>query len=164
MLKQADDRLSLLEIKEEIAASIGEYRHIREGITAANERLVNKKFDKELEVEIASGAKEVVRRVDRLILSMYEVLSVTDPVLLNDILRFSSYDHQQARVLALLIANPRVKRTDVPGILGLYGNLNPVISRLINNKIKANEQELKEYLKEEYPAVGFVYYILGLID
>ena len=164
LLKQADDRLSLLEIKEEIAAGIGEYRHIREGITAANERLVNKKFDKELEVEIASGAKEVVKRVDRLILSMYEVLSVTDPVLLNDILRFSSYDHQQARVLALLVANPRVKRTDVPGILGLYGNLNPVISRLINNKIKANEQELKEYLKEEYPAVGFVYYILGLID
>ena len=64
--------------------------------------------------------------------------------------------------MALLIANPKVKRVLLPGMLGMYGNLNPVISRLVNNKIKPNEGWLQAYV-EKHPA-GIVAYILRLTE
>ena len=157
-------RVEFLQLKDKLADAMEGYTLLRDKITDENEQLINKKFDKELEACIAKETKGQVDKMERLIVSMYKVLSVTDPVVLTDLLKISSFYHQQAKVLALLIANPRVKRSLIPGMLGVYGNLNPVISRLINAKIKMNEERLKGYVEEDPLHVTFVYYILKLTE
>ena len=47
-------------------------------------------------------------------------------------------------------------------MLGMYGNLNPVISRLVNNKVKPNEDWLRSYI-EKHPT-SIVAYILKLTE
>lgn len=89
-------------------------------------------------------------------------MSDTDPRLVNSILKFNGFDNQQAKVLMLLIADAKVKRTAVPGMLRVVGNLNPVISRLLKNKIKPSEDEIKQYV-ERHPA-SLASYILRLIE
>lgn len=159
-----DKRVEFLRIKDRIADCVETYMWQREQIVDRNERLINKKFDKELESDIARETKECVEKLERLIVSMYRLLGVTDPVVLVDLLKISNSYHQQAKVLALLIAHPRIKRSLIPGMLGIYGNLNPVISRLVNNKIKANEEILKAYMEEDPLQATFVHYILKLIE
>lgn len=105
----------------------------------------------------------MVTQIDQLISEFYTLVAVTDNYILAEVLKFTNYYNQQAKVLALLIANPKVKRTLIPGLLGVYGNLNPVISRLINNRIKANEEELKSYCYATKQSV-FVCYLLRLIE
>ena len=58
--------------------------------------------------------------------------------------------------------NPKVKRLHIPGMLCIYGNLNPVISRLANNKLKTNHSFLIDYVKANPTSI--VFYILRLID
>lgn len=157
-------RVEFLQLKDKLANTMESYTLLRDKMTDENEQLINKKFDKELEACIAKETKGHVEKMERLIVSMYKVLNVTDPVVLTDLLKISSFYHQQAKVLALLIANPRVKRSLIPGMLGVYGNLNPVISRLINAKIKTNEEMLKNYMEEDPLHVTFVYYILKLVE
>ena len=55
-----------------------------------------------------------------------------------------------------------MKRTLIAGMLGLYGNFNPVISRLINGKLKPNKAQLTEYIK--HTPVTLVQGILALIE
>ena len=81
---------------------------------------------------------------------------------MNSILKFNGFDNQQAKVLMLLIADAKVKRTAVPGMLRVVGNLNPVISRLLKNKIKPSEDEIRQYV-ERHPA-SLASYILRLIE
>lgn len=163
-LESIHQRIEFIRIKDQIEECIESYALYREKIIEENDKLINKKFDKDLDCYIATQTKEFVEKTERLIVSMYKILNQTDPVILNDVLKISSFYHQQAKVLALLIANPRIKRSLIPGMLGIYGNLNPVISRLINNKIKINEEILKDYIDEAPLQIVFVYYIIKLID
>jgi len=63
---------------------------------------------------------------------------------------------------ALLLAMPKVKRTLLPGMLGMYGNLNPVVSRLYHSKIGDNREALETYCTR-CPA-SIVHYILKLSE
>jgi hypothetical protein len=47
-------------------------------------------------------------------------------------------------------------------MLGLYGNFNPVISRLVNGKLKPNREQLSEYI--QHTPATLVQGILALID
>ena len=163
-LEQVNQRMEILCIIDQMQTCMESYTTIRDRIIAENDGLVNKRFDKDLESYIAGHTKTYVDNLEKLTVSFYKVLQITDPFVVNDVLKISSYYHQQAKVLALLIANPRVKRSLIPGMLGVYGNLNPVISRLINSKIKSNEEILKGYVEADNLNIVFVYYILKLID
>lgn len=163
-LEQINKRMEILRIIDQMQTCMESYTTIRDRIIAENDGLVNRRFDKDLESYIAGHTKAYVDNLEKLTVSFYKVLQMTDPFIINDVLKISSYYHQQAKVLALLIANPRVKRSLIPGMLGVYGNLNPVISRLINSKIKSNEDILKGYVEADNLNMVFVYYILKLID
>lgn len=88
-------------------------------------------------------------------------MSKTDKYILTEVLEITNFNNQPAKVLALLMGNPRVKRLYIPGMLNVYGNLNPVISRLVNNKLKVNDSLLKEYVKNNPKSM--VFYFLRLI-
>lgn len=162
-LKPINDQVLILKKIDELSLCIEEYKKKRDEIVLANEDLVNKKFDKELDALIEQESQSVVTQIEQLISEFYTLVAVTDNYILTEVLKFTNYYNQQAKVLALLIANPKVKRTLIPGLLGVYGNLNPVISRLINNRIKANEEELKSYCYATKQSV-FVCYLLRLIE
>lgn len=164
LLNEIHWRVEFLRIKDDIGLCIDKYIQCRDRIINENDKLVNRKFDKELDLFITDKTKVHVDRIEHLVVAMYKILHKTDYFILNDLLRITSYYHQQAKVLALLIVNPRIKRALIPGMLGVYGNLNPVISRLINSKIKSNETILKHYYEEKPYNKTFVYYILKLID
>lgn len=163
-LELINKRIEIIRIKDQMENCIESYTILRDKIVDENDRLINKKFDKELEHDIAVQTRGLVDTLEKLTVSFYKVLQTTDPFILNDVLKISSYYHQQAKVLAILIANPRVKRSLIPAMLGIYGNLNPVISRLINSKIKSNEELLRNYLEQSPLNSVFVYYVLKLID
>ena len=119
-------------------------------------------MDVKLEVNISDRTQAVTSKIDKLIIQLYDHFIFTDKEVVEQILNFTNFTNQQARVLALLIANPKVKRILLPGMLGMYGNLNPVISRLVNNKVKPNEDWLRSYI-EKHPT-SIVAYILRLTE
>ena len=91
----------------------------------------------------------------------YNALFRTDPRLTGSILQWSSSENQPARVLALLLANPKVKRLLLPGMLNVASNLNPVISRLVKGKLVPAEEDIRQYA-ERHPS-SIADYILKLI-
>ena len=162
-LKTIEDQLLILFKRDEINLHIRAFKEKRQSILQTNEELVNKKFDKELDQLIEAATYEVVGQVEKLINEFYTLVSKTDDFILRDILKFNNFYNQQAKVLAVLLADPRVKRILIPGILGVYGNLNPVISRLINNRLKANEENLRKYY-ENKPNSVFTCSLLSFLD
>lgn len=109
-----------------------------------------------------STESEVAHHIEELIAMLYSSIQNTDPRLISQILKFNGWDNQQAKVLMLLMTDPKVKRTDIPGMIRVIGNLNPVISRLMKNKIKPAEDDLRQYV-ERHPA-SMAAYILTLIE
>jgi hypothetical protein len=105
---------------------------------------------------------ELAHHIDELIAKIYASMANTDPRLISQILKFNGFDNQQAKVLMLLMTDPKVKRTDIPGMIRVIGNLNPVVSRLMKNKIKPVEEDLRLYV-ERHPA-SMAAYILTLIE
>ena len=148
--------------KEKIAALMCEYTSVRSKTERENEERITKKFDAGLSLEIAESTKQITEKIERLITVFYENMARTDKDILDNVLEFSNCNNQTAKVLVLLIANPKVKRLHIPGMLCIYGNLNPVISRLVNNKLKTNHSFLKDYVKANPTSI--VFYILRLID
>lgn len=112
------------------------------------------------EIEEESETHATVQAIHQLSENFYRHLAKTDPRLLNDILQFNSSDSQPARVLLLLMAQPKVKRLLIPGMLDLAGNLNPVISRLVKGRLKPQEETLRGYA-ERHPS-SVAEYILVL--
>lgn len=106
-------------------------------------------------------SKENVAEIGRYIDRFFALFKQADPEVVNDILHFPSSDNQQVKVLVLLIADRKVKRTMLPGMLGLYGNLNPVVSRLYHGKIGQNLEKLNNYYAK-HPA-SLTYYIIQLL-
>lgn len=104
--------------------------------------------------------KENVANIAKYIDRFYTLFKQADPEVVDDILRFPTADNQQVKVLVLLIADKKVKRTLLPGMLGLYGNLNPVVSRLYHGKIGENLEKLNNYCLKH--PTSLTYYILQL--
>lgn len=92
----------------------------------------------------------------------YDALFRTDPRLMSEILQWSNGENQPARVLALLLADPKVKRLLLPGMLNVASNLNPVISRLVKGKLVPVEEEIRQYA-ERHPS-SIADYILWLAE
>ena len=161
-LKHLEAEMLQHEIRQQISQEMERYQLIREEMVGEYEGRGLKRTDVKLEDDISKHTQTITSRIDDLILQLYKHLAFTDKEVVEDILKFTNYTNQQARVLALLIANPKVKRLLLPGMLNMYGNLNPVISRLVNNKIKPNEVWLQSYV-DKHPA-SIVAYILRLVD
>lgn len=155
-----DARIQQLHYLYELKETMNEYQQIRQRVIQQNDTRINKLFDRKLETEIANITTQQTQHIAQLIELIYHLMSKTDARLLNEILQFISYDNQQARVLVLLMANAKVKRLFIPGMLQVVGNLNPVVSRLVNSKIKMNETDIVQYA-ERHPS-SLATYILAL--
>lgn len=162
MLYPVDCHVTQLLVKEKIASLIKEYASIRNRVERENEERITKKFGTGLNMEIAECTRQITVHIEKLITAFYENMVKTDKGILNDVLDFSNFGNQPARVLALLVACPKVKRLYIPGMLCVYGNLNPVISRLVNGKLKTNHEFLRDYVKANPTSMAF--YILRLIE
>lgn len=105
--------------------------------------------------------KNMVCRIATYIDALFDLMRRTDPEIIEGMFHYSSSNNQQVKVLILLLADTTLKRTLIPGILGIYGNLNPVISRLYHSKIGDNAEALRNYYFQHSDSM--VYYILKLI-
>lgn len=105
---------------------------------------------------------DTVRAIKSAIDRFYDALFRTDPRLMGSILQWSNGENQPARVLALLLADPRVKRLLIPGMLNVASNLNPVISRLVKGKLVPQTKVLQLYA-ERHPS-SIADYILRLME
>ena len=113
-------------------------------------------------IEDEDTSKENVEHISQLIDTFFTITQQIDPVVVNDIMHFTSSSSQQVKVLVILLADKKVKRSLIPGMLGIYGNLNPVISRLYHGKIGENLEVLRNYY-HQYPE-SMVYYLLQLTE
>lgn len=127
---------------------------IRQVLLRSQLAMEMKAYVKTHEAQYSVG--EITRNIAGMIAEIYECMSHTDPRLVNSILKFNGFDNQQAKVLMLLVADHKVKRTEIPGMLRVMGNLNPVISRLVKNKLKPEEDALQLYINR-HPASLAVY-------
>lgn len=163
-LKPIDAQYQILKILDSIDEYAIRYRELHDQITKENNEQVNKKFDKELASFISDNTQDLTRRINSLIKVLYSHLLQSDKRVVVDILKLANTEGQHARVLALLIADLKIKRSLIPGMLGIYGNLNPVISRLVNDRIRANEHLLNETQKSNKEKSVFVYLTLRLLS
>lgn len=148
-------------LKDKICRLMCAYVSVRSKVERDNEERIIKKFDTRLNEEITEKTQEITDTMEKSIALFYEQMLKTDKHILTEVLEITNFGNQPARVLALLMGNPKVKRLYIPGMLNVYGNLNPVISRLVNNKLKANDSLLKEYVQNNPKSM--VYYFLRLI-
>lgn len=155
-----DNRIELMLIKESIANKMKMYTEQRHDIV--NDKKCADSIDTKLEIEIADSTLNVTEQIETLIHEFYSYMIKTDGEIVRDVLKFSNFSKQSPKILALLIANPNVKRALLPGMLGMFGNLSPVISRLMNSKIKNNHEKIKDYI-QKYPE-SIVNYILQLAE
>lgn len=148
MLNRFELRINQMRTLERLNDAITDYTVIHNRIVYENELRMNKKFDIQLQTEIARHTETTTKEIDSLIEQLFADMGKSDPEILNDLFRFTNVISQQGKVLALLMANPKVKRTLLPGLLGIYGNLNPVVSRLVSGKIKNGKIWLDDYIKK----------------
>lgn len=106
-------------------------------------------------------SKENVEHIQQLMTTFFEISQRIDKQVFEDVLHFTSCTSQQVKVLILLLADKNVKRSLIPGMLGIYGNLNPVISRLYHGKIGENLEILRNYERQHPDSI--VFYILQLV-
>lgn len=104
----------------------------------------NKKNEFDLNKEIEELNSKTILTINILIVDFYKNISKEESDILVNILNINNNSSQNAKVLVLLLADKNIKRTNIPYILGVYGNLNPVISRLINSRIKPNIDKIAE--------------------
>ena len=157
-----DIRIGQLEALQEIRQLINEYSAIRKRIVNENENRIMKKFDAKLELEISSHTHTITERIGNLIDQLHKSFLRTDAKIFTDVLKLTSTENQSSRVLILLMAAPKVRRIIVPGLLGMFGNFNPVISRLMNNRIKPNDEILRNYVKKN--PTSAIYFIEKLTN
>lgn len=149
LLRPIDTQIILLKNLDTIHLSISDFKNIYFSIIEENEKQINKKFDKELYTVITERTKDIVKQLNNEIISFYNSLSVPNQHLLKDVLKISDFESQYARVLSILLCDKKIKRVFIPYLLGIYGNLNPVISRLINEKIKPKEAVLEKICQNQ---------------
>lgn len=163
-IKHIDDEVRILKSLDEIKSHTTEYKEKHDKIIKENNEQINKKFDKELVSLISDQTQSITRSINALITSLYDKLLKDDIYIITDVLKLTNFQGQHAKVLALLISDIKIKRSLIPGMLGVYGNMNPVISRLINDRIRVNEALLREHQKSDKEKTVLVYLILRLLE
>lgn len=163
-LKKLEPQFLLLRNLDEIRKLTIEYKERHDIIIKENNEQINKKFDKELASLISDKTQPITHSINTHISLLYNHLSETDRYIVTDILKLTNIEGQHAKVLALLMADMKIKRSLIPGMLGIYGNLNPVISRLVNDRIKVHESMLRIELDSNKNIPVLAYLILKLLD
>ncbi len=85
------------------------------------------------------------REIDELLSTFFKSLPKDEFNLITEVLKINNFKSQNAKILVLLLSDKHIKRTIIPGILNVYSNLNPIISRLLNNRIKNNINAIEEF-------------------
>ena len=161
-IKRITKVIEQLEELKKLSNSMENYVTIRQYVIQNNKEKAVPKQAFQLENEVAQRASNEVEAIKESVNKVLKGLEQTDIYIVHDVLNLNRKDSQTAQVLALLLANAKVKRTLIAGMLGLYGNFNPVISRLINGKLKPNREQLSEYI--QHTPATLVQGILALID
>ena len=161
-IKRITKVIEQLEELKKLSNSMENYVTIRQYVIHNNKEKAVPKQAFQLENEVAQRASNEVEAIKESVNKVLKGLEQTDIYIVHDVLNLNRKDSQTAQVLALLLANAKVKRTLIAGMLGLYGNFNPVISRLINGKLKPNREQLTEYI--QHTPATLVQGILALID
>jgi len=162
LLQTIDNRITQIKYLNTLQQLIEEYTTIHDNIKKENEERRMKKFHSKLFADIDSATRDVTDQIAQISEQFFISFATTDKEVCQEIFHFTSVNSQQVRVLILLLAMPRVKRTLLPGMLGIYGNLNPVVSRLYHSKIGDNKTLLDDYCKRNTSSI--VNYITKLSE
>lgn len=162
LLQTIDNRMTQLRQLKKLQQLMKEYTSVHESVVQENEERRMKKFNSKLFADIESATRDITDRIAEVSDRFFRKFANTDKEICEEVFHFTTASSQQVRVLILLLAMPRVKRTLLPGMLGIYGNLNPVVSRLYHSKIGNNKALLTDYCSQN-PA-SIVYYILKLSE
>lgn len=160
LLQTIDNRINQIKHLKTLQKLMQDYTAVHENVVQENEERRMKKFNSKLFADIDSATRDITDQIAEVSDEFFKSFAMTDKEVCKEIFHFTAANSQQVRVLILLLAMPRVKRTLLPGMLGIYGNLNPVVSRLYHSKIGDNNAVLTAYCKEN-PA-SIVNYILKL--
>lgn len=161
-LQVTDSRIAQIRILKTLQRLMQDYRHTHDQVVQENEERRMKKFDSRLFADIETATRNITDRIADLSEVFFWKFNATDRTVCEDLFHFTTAGSQQVRVLILLLAMPRVKRTLLPGMLAMYGNLNPVVSRIYHNKIAVNRTALTEYCRKNPDSI--VQYILKLSE
>ena len=162
LLQTIDNLIRQIKYLNTLQQLIEEYTTIHDNIKKENEERRMKKFHSKLFADIDSATRNITDQIAEISNKFFKSFATTDKEVCKEIFHFTAANSQQVRVLILLLAMPRVKRTLLPGMLGIYGNLNPVVSRLYHSKIGDNNAILTAYCKEN-PAT-IINYVLKLSE
>ena len=162
VLQTIDKRITQVKQLNALQQLMQEYAAVHDRVVQENEERRMKKFNAELFADIESATRNITTQIANTSNQFFKSFAYTDKDVCKETLHFTTANNQQVRVLILLLAMPRVKRTLLPGMLGIYGNLNPVVSRLYHSKIGNNNAILAEYCSANPASV--VNYILKLTE
>ena len=162
LLQTIDNRINQIKHLKTLQKLMQDYTTVHENVVQENEERRLKKFNSKLFADIDSATRDITDQIAEVSDEFFKSFAMTDKEVCKEIFHFTAANSQQVRVLILLLAMPRVKRTLLPGMLGIYGNLNPVVSRLYHSKIGDNNAILTAYCKENPSSI--VYYILKLSE
>ena len=162
VLQTIDKRITQVKQLNALQQLMQEYAAVHDRVVQENEERRMKKFNAELFADIESATRNITTQIANTSNQFFKSFVYTDKDVCKETLHFTTANNQQVRVLILLLAMPRVKRTLLPGMLGIYGNLNPVVSRLYHSKIGNNHAILAEYCSVNPASV--VNYILKLTE
>lgn len=162
LLQTIDNRINQIKQLKSLQQLMQEYAAVHENVVQENEERRMKKFNSKLFADIESATRDITDQIADISDKFFKNFATTDKEICKEIFHFTASNSQQVRVLILLLAMPRVKRTLLPGMLGIYGNLNPVVSRLYHSKIGDNNAVLTAYCKENPTSI--VNYILKLSE
>ena len=162
VLQTIDKRIAQVKHLKTLQQLMQEYAAVHDRVVQENEERRMKKFNAELFADIESATRNITTQIANTSNQFFKSFAYTDKDICKETLHFTTANNQQVRVLILLLAMPRVKRTLLPGMLGIYGNLNPVVSRLYHSKIGNNNAILAEYCSVNPTSV--VNYILKLTE
>lgn len=162
ILQTIDNRINQIKQLNTLQQLMQEYAAVHENVVQENEERRMKKFNSKLFADIESATRDITDQIADVSDKFFKNFATTDKEICKEVFHFTASNSQQVRVLILLLAMPRVKRTLLPGMLGIYSNLNPVVSRLYHSQIGDNNAVLTAYCKEN-PA-SIVNYILKLSE
>ena len=162
LLQTIDNRINQIKQLKTLQQLMQEFTAVHENVVQENEERRMKKFNSKLFADIESATRDITDQIADISDKFFKNFATTDKEICKEVFHFTASNSQQVRVLILLLAMPRVKRTLLPGMLGIYGNLNPVVSRLYHSKIGDNNAVLTAYCKENPTSI--VNYILKLSE
>lgn len=160
-LRHANSRVCQILTRRQLAETMDEYRRVRQAVIDEQTGHTQPTAESSLEIEIADRTQPIAERIEALTKELYALIAETDPDVLTNMLRMTDLTKQSARIMALLIARPSTERDLLAGMLGMFGNMAPVISRLKKNKIKPAREQLAAYAKAHPDSM--VPYILALV-